>query len=94
MALPMTSFEGAMAVSNELMADGLEEAVFLDQEAVETAERARFDAVLGRLERSVEDRVLILRRRLTELAKRSRNALAERDRSLSVDARENAERTL
>ena len=38
--------------------------------------------------------MLILRRRLTEIEKRKKSALAERDRALSVDAREAAERTL
>jgi hypothetical protein len=81
-------------VPDELIDDALDEAVFLGQEEVEAGERARFDVALARLERSVEDRMLILRRRLSELGKRKGNALAERDRALSVDAREGAERTL
>ena len=65
-------------IPDELIEDSLDEAVFLDQEEVEAGERARFDAALARLERSVEDRVLILRRRLNELEKRKRSALEER----------------
>jgi adenine-specific DNA-methyltransferase len=82
------------ATPDELIDDAVDEAVFLDQEGMEAGERARFDAARARLERSVEDRVLILRRLLTELERRKRNALGERDRALSVDAREAAERTL
>lgn len=95
-ALPMEAAPAGMGsvTPDELIDDALDEAVFLDQEEVEAGERTRFDASLGRLERSVEDRMLILRRRLAELEKRKRSALAERDRALSVDAREGAERTL
>jgi hypothetical protein len=95
-ALPMETAPSGIAsdILDELIEDALDEAVFLDQEEVEEGERARFDAALARLERSVEDRMLILRRRLTEIEKRKKNALAERDRALSVDAREAAERTL
>jgi uncharacterized membrane-anchored protein YhcB (DUF1043 family) len=95
-ALPMEAApsEAASDIPDELLEDALDEAVFLDQEEVEAGERARFDAALARLERSVEDRILILRRRLTENEKRRKSALAERDRALSVDAREAAERAL
>ena len=84
----------AGAVSDERVDDLVDEAVFLDQEEVESAERIRFDEALGRLERSVEDRVLILRRRYAEVEKKRVLATAERDRALSVDARESAERNL
>jgi hypothetical protein len=96
MNLPMEAApsEVASGIPDELIDDALDEAVFLDQEEVESGERARFDAALARLERSVEDRMLILRRRLNELEERKRSALAERDRALSVDARELAERNL
>jgi len=89
-AMPWT----ASAVPSERMDDLLEEAVFLDQEDVEATERVRFDEALGRLERSVEDRVLILRRRYTDLERRQASAIAERDRALSADARASAERAL
>src|SRR5262249_50609301 len=95
-ALPMEAApsEGGSDIPDERFEDALDEAVFLDQEEVEGGERARFEAALARLERSVEDRMLILRRRLKEIEKRNQSALAERDRALSVDAREGAERTL
>ena len=94
--LPMEAGPSALdsSVQDELIEDALDEAVFLDQEEVEAGERARFDAALARLERSVEDRVLILRRRLAEIEKRKGIATAERDRALAVDAREAAERAL
>ena len=88
------SFDPGSTVADELLDDALDEAVFLDQEEVEANERARFDAALGRLERSVEDRTLILRRRLNDLEGRKTAAFAERDRALSVDGREAAEHTL
>jgi superfamily II DNA or RNA helicase len=93
--LPMVATPDVSSdVPNELIEDALEEAVFLDQEEVEAGERAKFEAALARLERSVEDRVLILRRRITELEKRKAIAIAERDRALSVEAREHAQRKL
>jgi hypothetical protein len=93
--LPMeAALDRDSVIPDELIQDALDEAVFLDQEEVEAGERARFDGALARLERSVEDRMLILRRRLIDLEKRKSSALAERDRALSVDAREGAERTL
>lgn len=84
----------ADTVSAERIDDLLDEMVFLDQEEVETAERLRFDEALARLERSVEDRVLILRRRSADIEHKKLNAIADRDRALSVDARESAERAL
>ncbi|HZL16475.1 MAG TPA: SNF2-related protein [Polyangia bacterium] len=94
--LPMESTPSDIPADtpDELIEDAIDEAVFLDQEEVEAGERTRFDAALARLERSVEDRMLILRRRLSELEQRKGNALAERNRALSVEAREGAERTL
>jgi uncharacterized membrane-anchored protein YhcB (DUF1043 family) len=95
-ALPMETAlpDAGSTTPDDLIDDALDEAVFLDQEEVEAWERGRFDAALARLERSVEDRMLILRRRQTDLEKSKRSTLAERDRALSVDAREAAERTL
>ena len=77
-ALPMeaTASEVASGIPDELIEDALDEAVFLDQEEVEAGERARFDAALARLERSVEDRILILRR----LPHRDRQAEGKRTR--------------
>jgi hypothetical protein len=81
-------------VSADRISDLVDESVFLDQEDVEAAERIRFDEALARLERSVEDRILVLRRRQGDVEDKKRHALADRDRALSVDARESAERAL
>jgi hypothetical protein len=81
-------------VSEDRIVDLLDESVFLDQEEVEAAERRRFDEALARLERSVEDRMLILRRRHAEIEQKQAKATADRDKALSVDARETAERAL
>jgi helicase-like protein/SNF2 domain-containing protein len=96
LALPMETVPWRIgsATPDELIDDALDEAVFLDQEDVESGERERFDAALARLERSVEDRMLISRRRISELEKRRLGALAERDRALSAEVREGAERAL
>jgi hypothetical protein len=96
LGLPMVtlpSVHGA-GIHDERIIDVVDEAVFLDQEEIESVERVRFDAALARLERSVEDRILIRRRRLSELDRRKRDATAERDRALSVETREAAERKL
>jgi len=92
--LPMEPAPSGAGAPDELIDDALDEAVFIDQEEVEAAERERFDAALARLERSVEDRMLILRRRLAQIDLKRRSALGDRDRALSVDAREAAERAL
>jgi hypothetical protein len=81
-------------VSDDRINDLLDESVFLDQEEVEAAERLRFNEALARLERSIEDRILILRRRHADIESKKMNAITDRDKALSVDARESAERAL
>jgi hypothetical protein len=96
LALPMQAKRSPIVrvVSDEQIEDALDEAVFLDQEEVEAGERTRFEAARDRLERSIEDRLLILRRRMAEVESKKSSATAERDRALSVDGRESAERLL
>jgi len=93
--LPMqaTAWSGDV-VPDDRIDDLLDESVFLDQEEVEAAERLRFDEARARLERSVEDRVLILRRRHSDIERKKAKAIADRDKALSVDARQSAERAL
>ena len=96
LSLPIETKNSSVAtiVSDDRIEDAVDEAVFLDQEEVEAGERTRFEAARSRLERSVEDRLLILRRRLAEVESRTISATADRDRALSVEARESAERLL
>jgi len=93
--LPMhaTSWSGDV-VPDDRIDDLLDESVFLDQEEVEAAERLRFEEARARLERSIEDRVLILRRRHSDIEHKKAKAVADRDKALSVDARQAAERAL
>ena len=71
--------------------DALDEAVFLDQQDVETSEQRHFEQALGQLERFVEDKVLVCRRERAGLAEKLRAARTRRDEVVGASARERIE---
>jgi hypothetical protein len=71
--------------------DALDEAVFVDQQDVETSEQRHFELALGQLERFVEDKVLVCRRERAGLAEKLRAARTRRDEVVGASARERAE---
>jgi adenine-specific DNA-methyltransferase len=74
-----------------LLADLVDEAVFVDQQAVETAEQTHFERAVGQLERFVEDKVLVCRRQVTALEEKLRSAKTRRDEVMGASARERIE---
>lgn len=71
--------------------DALDEAVFVDQQEVETSEQRHFELALGQLERFVEDKILVCRRERAGLAEKLRAARARRDEVVGASARERVE---
>ncbi len=71
--------------------DALDEAVFVDQRAVEASEQKHFEQALGQLERFVEDKVLVCRRERASLAEKLRAARVRRDEIVGASARERVE---
>jgi adenine-specific DNA-methyltransferase len=74
-----------------LLADLVDEALFVDQQAVENAEQTHFERAVGQLERFVEDKVLVCRRQVTALEEKLRSAKTRRDEVMGASARERIE---
>jgi hypothetical protein len=79
---------------SEALEDALEEAMFLAEADLEAAEATHFEERLERLERFVEDRLLVLSRRLHELTKQRTEAEHAREAALAPATRERAEERL
>jgi hypothetical protein len=77
-----------LALDAQVVADVLEEALFLDQAAIEEGEQERFDRAVGQLERYAEDRLRVLRRRLAGCARRLDSVRTRRDAAHGLDARD------
>jgi len=81
----------------ELDADldaAVEEMVFLDQAEVSAHEQQLFDRSLEQIERSIEDQLLVLRRRLGAECESLSAAEDRRDAALGSDARDSAEKRI
>ena len=78
-------------VSDEQIGDAIEEAMFRERRTLSLAEEPRFQRSLEQLERFVEDRVRLLRRRKDEEERRLDEARARRDSTVSIEAREKGE---
>jgi superfamily II DNA or RNA helicase len=76
-----------IAVTPELLADALDEAVFVDQREVEKGEQRHFEQALGQLERFVDDKVLVCRRERAGLSEKLRAAHVRRDEVVGASAR-------
>lgn len=80
------------AVTAEDVAEAIEEALFLTRRELEASEDRRFELGLDRLERFIDDRLLLLRRQRVELTERLGRAEEARAAALSADAREDHDR--
>lgn len=80
-----------VAWDSALLTDLVDEAVFVDQQAVEAGEQTHFERAVGQLERFVEDKVLLCRRELTALEEKLRRAKTRRDDAIGASARERIE---
>lgn len=79
------------SVTDEDIEDAIEEVLFRREPPSIAAEQQRFDRAIGRIERFVDDRVLLLKRRRDELLEQMRGAEARREIALGPDARAEAE---
>jgi Helicase conserved C-terminal domain/SNF2-related domain len=77
--------------SDAALGDAVEEAVFVDQQEIETSEQKHFEQALGQLERFVEDKVLVCRRERAGIAAKLRAARSRRDEVVGASARERIE---
>jgi hypothetical protein len=75
-------------VDSQSLEDAVDEAVFVDQGAVEKGEQQHFEQAIGQLERFVEDKILVCRRERTSIAEKLRSAKERRDEIVGATARE------
>jgi hypothetical protein len=78
-------------VDQRLIDDALEEAMFVDQRAIEEREQKHFEQAIGQLERFVEDKVLVCRRERGSVSDKLRAARQRRDEVVGSTARERVE---
>ncbi len=83
-----------LELDEEDIEDAIEEALFIDQHAVAAGEQQRFDRSIAQLERSIDDRVLVLLRQLRGVEKTLKAALRKRDTVMGADARTAAEKNV
>jgi adenine-specific DNA-methyltransferase len=90
-AADLDRLEPPLTVNPEELEDAVEEALFLDQAHVTAAEQARFEQMIGQIERYVEDQTMVLQRRSSELELRLAKARARRDAAMGSEDRARAE---
>jgi adenine-specific DNA-methyltransferase len=71
--------------------DAIEEAVFLDQREIETAEQLHFEQAVGQLESFVQDKIMVCRRELKRVQEKLTAARLRRDQVVGATARERIE---
>ena len=81
----------ASELTNEDVEDAIEEMLFDSESRSVEAEGQRFEQAIAQIERSIHDRMLLLRRRREELFERLRASEVRRDGALGPDARTEAE---
>jgi len=77
----------AITIDDADMDDAIEEALFLAQGAVEAREQLRFEEAMERIERYMDDRVMVIVRAQKELQERLADAQRRRDAASGSDAR-------
>ncbi len=88
-----TRFEPLTGIDGNLE-DAIEEMIFLDQAEVSAQEQQRFERSTEQVERYMEDRLLVLRRRLADETKALDAVEDRRDAALGSEARDEAERRI
>jgi hypothetical protein len=81
-------------VDEALMLDAQEQALFLLQAEVDTAEHRRFEAASLQAERFLDDRLLVLKKARRAIEGRIEKAEQRRDGAIGAEARTDAERVL
>ncbi|MBL4685113.1 MAG: hypothetical protein JKY37_11030, partial [Nannocystaceae bacterium] len=77
--------------SDDDMNDAIEEALFVDQGEVDQSEQARFEETIERLERHMEDRLLVESQHHRDVETKLADAIRKRDRAVGAGARSVAE---
>lgn len=78
----------------EALDDAAEEAIFVAGEDLEAREHQRFEETLAQIERSVDDRVLAIKRLRLEALQRQADAVTRRDAAVGPGPRTRAEKEL
>ncbi|MCA9654235.1 MAG: SWF/SNF helicase family protein, partial [Myxococcales bacterium] len=86
--------EPPLAVAPADLEDAIEEHGFLDRAEVEPHERGRLEEALDRIERHMDDRVMVWEQRRDELLERVERARGRREHAAGAAARERAEAEL
>jgi hypothetical protein len=86
--------ETASRLTDDDLEDAIERVLFDLESRSIAAEQQRFDRAIAQVERFVDDRILLLKRRREDLLDRFRQAEEKRDRALGPDARAEAEARL
>jgi hypothetical protein len=81
----------ATAKLDDALEDAMQEVAFADQAEFLASEQQRFERNLEQIERYVEDRLLVLKRRLAAALETLRTAEDKRDSALGAEARTQAE---
>ena len=84
----------ASGVSEIVLEEAVEEALFIDEREVSQFEQELFERAIRQLERHVEDRILVVKRHRAEVELRLRGAERERAAATGSDARSRAETLL
>jgi hypothetical protein len=74
--------------------DAVEEALFVLQGAIDAHEHTRFEEVVSRIERAVEDRIVVLVRNRLAALERRREVERRRETAAGAEARNRVERAL
>jgi adenine-specific DNA-methyltransferase len=90
-AVDLDRLEPPLTVAPEELEDAVEETLFVDQAEMTAAEQARFEQMIGQIERYVEDQTMVLQRRSSELELRLTRARARRDAAMGAEDRARAE---
>lgn len=78
--------------SEEDLHDAIEEALFVDQGEIDATEQLRFEETIERLERHIEDRIVVQLQHHRELEGKLAEAYARRERAAGASARDVAAR--
>ena len=78
-------------IDDDALQDAIDEALFVARGEIEDREQGRFEDTIARLERYMDDRVMVVRRSRLELLEQLRDAQARRDAAVGADARTRAE---
>jgi hypothetical protein len=87
----VTDVRRRVEIDDEELDDAIDEALFRARAEVDAREQARFEETIARIERFIEDKILVLERSRADLAGRLEEARARRDAAVGADARTRAE---